>query len=91
MRKIDFSRQAEAFLRKLPAKHARQVAERIVASASDPQSAALEPLKGHAPLMRPKAGEYRVIVEFDAELLTVLLVGKRNDDEVYKLLERLRR
>lgn len=91
MRRIDFSRQAEALLRNLPTKHAPQIAERIVALAADPDGAALEPLKGHTPLMRLKSGEYRVIVEMNADLLGVLLVGKRNDDDVYKLVERLRK
>ncbi|MBK8455923.1 MAG: type II toxin-antitoxin system RelE/ParE family toxin [Phyllobacteriaceae bacterium] len=91
MRRIDFSRQAEAFLRKLPTKHASQISERIVALAAHPDGAALEPPKGHTPLMRLKSGEDRVIVEMNADLLDVLLVGKRNDDEVYKLVERLRK
>lgn len=91
MRRIDFSRQAEAFLRKLPAKHARQIAEKIVALAAEPGGGAIEPLKGHPPLMRLKAGEHRVIVEIDAERLDVLLIGKRNDDEVCKLVERFRK
>jgi len=36
-------------------------------------------------------GEYRIIYYVDGEVLRVPLIGKRNDDEVYKRLQRLSR
>jgi mRNA-degrading endonuclease RelE of RelBE toxin-antitoxin system len=40
---------------------------------------------------RVDSGEYRIVYCFDpnADLVEVILVGKRNDDEVYKQLKRL--
>ncbi len=37
------------------------------------------------------SGEYRIVYRFDADadLVEVILVRKRNDDEVYKKLKRL--
>ncbi len=41
--------------------------------------------------MERDEGEYRIVYRFDvdADLVEVILVGKRNDDEVYKQLKRL--
>ncbi len=91
MLKIDLSKQAENFLRKLPAKHAKQIPERIRALASDPDSVQSAEPKGHSPLMRMRSGEYRVIYAITGDTLEILIVGKRNDDKVYKLVERFRR
>jgi mRNA interferase RelE/StbE len=40
---------------------------------------------------RVDSGEYRIVYRFDTnlDLVEVILVGKRNDDEVYKQLKRL--
>lgn len=33
-------------------------------------------------------GEYRIVYRFDDRSVSILVVGKRNDDEVYKKLAR---
>ena len=88
MLRIDLSRQAAAFLEGLAAKQARQIAERLLALAEDPERAPTEPMKGYAPMRRMRSGEYRIIYAVDGDLLQVRLIGKRNDDEIYKALER---
>jgi mRNA interferase RelE/StbE len=85
---IDLSRQAAAFLGAIPAKHGRQIVERIEALATDPASLPHEELRGYAPIRRLRSGEYRVIFQIEGEQLLILLIGRRNDDEVYKALER---
>jgi mRNA interferase RelE/StbE len=35
-------------------------------------------------------GEYRVVYRYDDESVYVVVCGKRNDDEVYRRLERLK-
>ncbi len=87
MRKIDLSRAAEKALAKLSDKHHRQVSERIRSLASDPQPHDSGRLKGY-PCYRLTVGEYRVIYTYDASTVTVALIGKRNDDEVYRALRR---
>ena len=37
---------------------------------------------------RVDSGEYRIVYRFDAENIYVILIGKRNDDEVYRKLKR---
>ena len=91
MWRIDLSRQAAEFLRGLPAKHARQVAQKLKALGTDPNSLPSESLKGYAPMRRLKAGEYRIIYVLSDDAVLIRLIGKRNDDDIYKLLERATR
>jgi mRNA interferase RelE/StbE len=91
MLKLDFSRSAAKFLQKMPAKHARQVAERITALRQMPNVLPTEDVKGYAPFRRLKSGEYRIVYVIEGETLFVTLVGKRNDDDIYKQLAKLKR
>ncbi len=75
-------------MRDLPGKPARQIAEKLASLAADPASLPSEGLKGYAPLRRLKSGEYRIIFVIEDEVVRVRLIGKRNDDEIYKALER---
>ena len=88
MLKIDLSRQAEQFLRALAPKQARQIAGKIKALAEQAGALPSEPLKGYAPMRRLKAGEFRIIFLIEDEMVKVALIGKRNDDDVYKALAR---
>jgi mRNA interferase RelE/StbE len=88
MARIDLSRQAADFLRSLPAKQGCQIAEKLVALAADPDALPSEGLRGYAPLRRLRSGEYRIIYSVEDEVVRVRLIGKRNDDEIYKALER---
>jgi mRNA interferase RelE/StbE len=85
---IDLSRQAERFLRELPAKQARQIAEKLQVFASDPSALSSEQLRGYAPMRRLRADEFRLIFAIEGETIQVRLIGKRNDDEIYKMLGR---
>ena len=85
---IDLSRQSERFLRELPVKQARQIAEKLRALVEDPAAVPSEQLRGYAPMRRLRAGEYRIIYAVEDEIVQVRLIGKRNDDEIYKILER---
>lgn len=89
MLKIDFSARALKFLQKLPEKHERQVAQKVVSLASDSRQQDVKALKGYSPLMRADVGEYRVIFYTNSSTLFIVLVGKRNDSDVYKKLNRL--
>jgi len=44
--------------------------------------------KGYESLHRVDQGEFRIVYRFDEKSVAVLIVGKRNDDEVYKKLSR---
>jgi mRNA interferase RelE/StbE len=36
-----------------------------------------------------KSGEYRIVYYFEKDTIFVALIGKRNDDDIYKQLQRL--
>jgi mRNA interferase RelE/StbE len=91
MPSLELSRQASDFLRALPIKQGKQIAAKLKALAIDPKAVPSEQLQGFAPYRRIKAGEFRIIYIIEAEKIVVRLIGKRNDDDVYKALQRAMR
>ena len=89
MLKIDISKRAQKSLRQLPPKHGRQLAAKIFQLRNDPHPNDAKELKGHASWWRATAGEYRIIYRVEGDTLFVEIVGKRNDDDVYRQLRRL--
>ena len=84
MRLVNLSKQADKFLNTLPAKQYKQLARDIFRLAKQPQQQDTAKLKGHNHFFRKDSGEYRIIYRFDATILYVAIVNKRNDDKVYK-------
>lgn len=90
MLKINFSRRAEKFLRHLPAKHAKQIGVKIMNLREVPKPSDSLLLRGVASdYRRADIGEYRIVYRVNDDVLEIILIGKRNDDEVYKKLLRL--
>ena len=87
MLKVNLSHQSAKFIKKLSTKHARQVATKITELRSNPYPQDSLKLKGYS-YQRTDVGEYRIVYQVEAEILEILLIGKRNDDEVYKQLKR---
>ena len=79
------SKRAEKDQRRLPAKHRRQIAVKIVQLRSAPTPPDSKKLTGY-PYRRVDVGEYRVIYRVEREMLEILRIGKRNDAEVYRNL-----
>jgi mRNA interferase RelE/StbE len=80
------------YLDTIPKKHAGQIARKILDIASDPIYRTPFPLRGYPQYYRAKCGEYRCIYKIeDNVLLLIILVGKRNDDAIYKDFEKLMR
>ncbi len=82
------SKRALIFLKRLPPKHERQVVARIVLLAENPFATDSKKISG-SPYLRVDSGEYRVIYQLVGDVLSVVLVGKRNDDEIYRRLRRM--
>lgn len=90
MLKIEISKRSEKFIRTLPPKQQRQVTSKILDLRTNPEPHDSTKLKGYEYYRRADIGEYRIVYFVrDSVLLVVLLVGKRNDDDVYKQLKRL--
>lgn len=86
-RELDFSRDAAKFLKKIPSKHAKQVAKKIRELLDDPlpeDSIQMQNSSFH----RVDSGEYRIVYEFDQTTVRIPVIGKRNDGEVYKKAKR---
>jgi len=83
--KLLVSKQAYAFLENLPPKQFRQVLRKVLALLETPRPYDTEQLKGY-PFLRNDAGEYRIVYDLQGDTLRLILVGKRNDDEIYRQL-----
>ncbi len=91
MAKLDGLEAVLDFLKGLQPKIAAQLAKKALALNIDPLPPDSKALKGYSDLFRVDSGEYRIVYRYlsQDDLVTILLVGKRNDDEVYKQLKRL--
>lgn len=89
MLEIDLSRESLKYLKNILPKHRRQVAEKIFKLAENPCPPDASQLRGYETYYRADIGEHRIIYRFSRMVLGVTLIGKRNDDEVYRKLGRL--
>ena len=85
MLKLLVSRKARKFLDDLPPKQFRQIMKKVFALLEDPKPHDSEELRGY-PFLRNDVGEYRIIYDLQGDTLRMILVGKRNDDEIYRQL-----
>ena len=88
MRKLDMGRDAYKFVADLDAKRFRQVVKKAFSLLTDPEPADASKLKGYDEYWRTDIGEYRIVYRFDDGTVYLVVIGKRNDDEVYKDLGR---
>lgn len=75
------------FLRTLDPKQFRQVVVALFALLRNPEPHDSAQLHG-TPFRRVDVGEYRVVYRVEDDLLKVPIIGKRNDDQVYRELRR---
>ena len=84
---LDIFPDAAKFVADLDPKRYKQVLSKILALLKDPKPQDSAELKGY-PFTRVDVGEFRIIYYCSDEVVTFVIVGKRNDDEVYKELTR---
>ena len=91
MPKPDGLGQILDFLKGLQPKISAQIARKIFALNLDPLPSDSKALVGYPNHFRVDIGEYRIVYSYvpSDDLVQIILVGKRNDDEVYKRLKRL--
>jgi mRNA interferase RelE/StbE len=90
MPKIDLKPKAKKFIESLPPKHKRQVKDHILSLADNPMPQDVKKLIGYENYLRTDIGEYRVIYRYERnpDTVIVVLVGKRNGDEIYRIAKR---
>lgn len=91
MRKLAITYRASKTLADLPAKQYKQVVSAILRLPHNPEPHDSLHLKSakHGE-RRIDTGEYRIIYTFTDDTVEILLIGKRNDDQVYREWERKR-
>ncbi|MBA8667231.1 type II toxin-antitoxin system mRNA interferase toxin, RelE/StbE family [Holosporaceae bacterium 'Namur'] len=92
MKKVNLSKQAAKFLKNILSKHAKQIAKKVLSLQENHIPHDSIQLKGkHSSYRRADIGEYRIIYYSDKEeCLNILLIGKRNDNEIYRLLNQIK-
>jgi mRNA interferase RelE/StbE len=90
MLKLDITHDCLKFLGSLDAKQYRQVVTQLLALLHNPEPQDSAALAGQ-PFRRVDSGEYRIVYRVEGDCLKVPIIGKRNDDAVYRQLSRRRR
>jgi mRNA interferase RelE/StbE len=72
-----------------PIKHQRQIKNKIISLKDNAKPNDSKLLKGFKIYYRVDIGEYRVIYKIEEDTIYIVLVGQRNDDQVYKEFKRL--
>ena len=87
--KLDMERDARNFLEdlKTSGKQYIQVAVKVLSLMENPKPNDSEAMKGH-PYYRVDVGEFRIIYEIGDDTVNIIIIGKRNGDEIYKKLKR---
>jgi len=85
MLKLLVSKDVQKFLDDLPPKQFRQIVRKVFSLLEDPRPHDTKELKGY-PFLRNDIGEYRIVYDLQNDTLRIILIGKRNDDEVYRKL-----
>lgn len=91
MAKLDGLETVLDFPQGLQPKIAAQIAKKVLSLNVNPLPSDSKVLSGYTGYYRVDSGEYRIVYRFNPneDLVEVILVGKRNDDQVYKQLRRL--
>jgi len=85
---LDIEKDAMNFVKSLPPKQFRQIFMAVMELLEVPRPFDTSSLKGYPELRRKDIGEYRIIYEIEEATIHVLLIGKRNDDQIYRQLNR---
>ena len=87
---IDLKPKVKKFIESLPPKHKRQVKDYILSLENNPIPHDAKKLIGYSQYIRIDIGEYRIIYTYETkkDKVTVVLAGKRNDDEIYRIAKR---
>jgi mRNA interferase RelE/StbE len=89
--KLQMTKQVMKACQSLDAKQYRQVVSAIVGLLANPEPHDSQQMRGATRgERRLDVGEYRVVYAIEGETVDVLVVGKRNDDEVYRIWERMK-
>ena len=84
---INLGRRARRFVDRLPPKQAGQIDRKLENLRNDPYPPDSKSI-GNI-WRRADIGEYRIIYTADVNMLHVPIIGKRNDDEIYRRWQKM--
>jgi mRNA interferase RelE/StbE len=87
MRQIQLHKQATKFIANIPPKQQRQIAVALLSLQDNVRPKDSKKLHGYD-YFRIDCGEYRIIYNHDEVVVFVYIIGKRNDGDVYRKLQR---
>ncbi len=89
MRNLNITKSVDRFLKSLKSKQYRQILQTILRLRLDPNPHDSKQLIGSPEYKRVDIGEFRIIYRVEGDVVKIALVGKRNDNDVYKKFKRL--
>lgn len=89
MYSIKLEKRVVKYIDTCPLKHQAQLKAKVYSLKDNPYPNDYKHIKGFPPYLRVDLGEYRIIYKVENTMIFIVLVGKRNDDEVYKSFKRL--
>ena len=84
MHKLDITKAVDRFLAKRQPKQFRQIIHSILKLRHDPAPHDSKPLINSDTYRRVDVGEFRIIYRLEDDTVKIALVGKRNDQEIYR-------
>ena len=84
MLKLDITHDALKFLKKISPKQFRQIVNKMFDLLKNPKPQDVKLLIGYPHYWRVDVGEYRIIYRILKDTVKIAVIGKRNDDEVYR-------
>ena len=85
---LDITKDAQKFIEKLPPKQSKQIIMSIFKLSNNPFPNDYKHLSGHPNCYRIDCGEYRICYKVFEKDVFIIVIGIRNDDDVYKKIER---
>jgi mRNA interferase RelE/StbE len=89
MHNLNITKSVDRFLKSLKPKQFRQILQTILRLRLDSDPHDSKQLVGNSDFKRVDIGEFRIIYRVEDDVVKIAVVGKRNDDEVYKKFKRL--
>ena len=87
MLRLNLTHDALSFLDNLPGKPFKQVVSAMFGLLKNPEPHDSSALRGY-PYRRVDIGEYRIVYRAQGEEMQIIVIGRRNDDDVYRKLAR---
>lgn len=87
---IRLTKQAQKFWENLDKKQQQQISQKSFSLIGNPRPHDSESLVGAKNGgRRVDVGEYRIIYTHDTQIVEILVIGKRNDDEAYSIWKQM--